>query len=102
MGSLRLFWRGLFNADYDFSCMKRRLVYLLWNVERHAEIRIISRQTFLQSETCNMRCRTIAIPALLDRRMNAASMTPYTFEYGPPCCVLTSGFHAVKFVVRVE
>jgi hypothetical protein len=82
--------------------MNRRLVYLLWNVERHTEIRIISRETFLQSETCNMRSRTIAIPALLDCHMNAVSMTSYAFEYGPPCSVLPGCFHAVEFVVRVE
>jgi hypothetical protein len=45
---------------------------------------------------------TIAIPAPFDCRMNAASMTPYAFENGPPRSVLSSRFHAVEFVVRVQ
>lgn len=102
MWSFGFLWRVLFDTDYDFSCMGGRLVHLLWNVECHVEIWIISCHPFLQPETCNMRFCTIAIPALFDRRVNTASMAPYAFEYSPPRGVFSSCFHAVEFIVRVE
>jgi len=77
-------------------------MHLLWNIERNAEIRLISSQSLLQSQTRHMRPGAIAIPTLLDRGMNTASMASYAFKYSSPCCILSSRFHAVELVVRVE
>ena len=77
-------------------------MHFLRNIKRDTEIGLISRNSLLQSQPRHMRLGATARPALLDRRVDTASMTSYAFKYTSPCGIFSSRFHAVELVVRVE